>query len=652
MKFRTPVLHLLLCMLLFLAKDLRAGENQPVITDQGIVEWTVESRTSYNDPFNDVDIDVIFQLKGKSWKVPMFWRGSNRWTVRFAPPTWGEYAYRLESSDQKNPDLNGHAGTIKIQAYGGNNSLLKKGMIRVSTNRRYFEHSDGTPFYWLGDTWYSGLSDRIDWEGFKQLTVDRKAKGFTVVMVSVMPPSNEEIAPIDPGFSNEGGAIWDPEFKRINPAFFDYADRRVQNLVNHGIAPAIVGAWRQVLAQMGVPKMKKHWRYIIARYGAYPVFWVTGGELYDPPASRRLPGLPYGATIFELHSPGWTEVARYIKTTDPYHHPLTAHEIDPPYDNPLQDEFLTDFDLFQAGHRGWASIATEVALLNKHYARINMTKPLVIGEIGYEGLNGANLEDYQRAAFWLAMLNGAAGFTFGNISIVAAYSAEKPWPRIKYSQYSWKEGMNFRGATQVALGATLLKTYQWWKIVPHPEWVTPNGTTLLEPNENISGFNIDLIAALTRENPPENDELPLGEWHEKRGNIFLPYAAGVAREVRFIYLPYFGFKSYPEIVVKGLEPDVEYFAYYWEPALGIKIDLGIVSHGELNITQVNQEICDPQGGFRGKLQGSRWGEDRQHQQKVSRGAYQPARPPSGGDWLLVLEAKKNPAFETRACTSN
>ena len=40
------------------------------------------------------------------------------------------------------------------------------------------------------------------------------------------------------GSRNEGGPVWDPEFKRINPEYFDYADRRVRHLVDSGIVPA------------------------------------------------------------------------------------------------------------------------------------------------------------------------------------------------------------------------------------------------------------------------------------------------------------------------------------------------------------------------------------------------------------------------------
>jgi hypothetical protein len=636
---------LCLAALLVARGAMGADDERPTITDKGILEWTVESQRIYADPFNDVDVDVVFQLKGQTWRVPTFWRGANRWTVRFAASTPGDYTYRLESSDKANPDLNGHAGKVTIPAYGGSNSFLKRGPIRVSANKRYFEQADGTPFYWLGDLWYAGFSDRISWEGFQRLTVDRKAKGFTVVELAAMTCSNEEQAPIDAGFSNEGGAVWDSKFERINPKYFDYADRRVQYLIDNEMAPAIIGAWRQVMMQMGVAKMKKHWRYIIARYGAYPVFWITGGEVYDPPASQRHPGLPYGATIHDLSSPGWTEVARYIREVDPYHHPLSVHEIDPPFDSALQDESLTDFDLFQAGHRGWPSIATEVALLNKHYARKTVTKPLVVGEIGFEKFGGSNFEDYQRAAFWLAMLNGAAGFSYGTVSTVAGYSVDKLLPRVKYSQYTWEESMHFPGSTQVGLGAKLLRQHSWWKMAPHPEWVTPRGTTLLEPNQTVSGFDIDLIAALAQSNPPPDDDLPLGEWHNRHGNFRLPYAAGIPGEFRIVYLPYFGLKTYPAPTVNGLEPGVKYHAYYWEPALGIKVDLGVVERGlgheagKVDIAHMERKLNDAQGEYRGELRGTVWDDYGTHQRIVG-DTYESERPPSSGDWLLVLETER------------
>jgi hypothetical protein len=542
-----------------------------------MAEWTIESKKTYADPFNDVDLDVIFERSGQSWRVPAFWRGDSRWTVRFAPPEPGEYTYRLESTDRSNPDLNGRAGKVTITPYQGTNPLLLHGMLRISPNKRYFEHADGTPFYWLGDTWWTGLSDRLSWDGFQKLTADRKAKGFTVVQIVAGLVPIEEQAPSDPGYHNEGGYVWDQGFHRINPRYFDMADRRIEHLIGAGIAPAIVGAWSEKLGEMGKSKLEKHWRYVIARYGCDPVFWILGGEVFDPtPELASKAGLT-ADMLKELG--GWTEIARYIRDTDPMHHPLTVHEdVDvASIDNlPLQDESVTDFQLFQPSHFSSSSLALEISQLNTHYARTAVTKPLVVGEIGYERLGETHLEDFQRMAFWLGMLNGAAGHTYGANGTWESYTSDKPFQRLKWSLLTWEEGMNLPGSYQVGLGAKLLQQYPWWLFAPHPEWVTPHGTTLLEARRDgvnhfhadLSGILHDAMASWTKWESTES------EWSKAHGEFHLPYAAGIPGQVRFIYMPYFGLIPPPAPTILGLESDVKYHAYFWDPSLGVKFDLG------------------------------------------------------------------------------
>jgi hypothetical protein len=69
----------------------------------------------------------------------------------------------------------------------------------------------------------------------------------------------------------------------VNPEYFEYADRRIRHLVDNGIMPAIVGAWGRGRLRrhgvIGVAGLKRHWRHLVARYGAYPVCWMLGGEI-------------------------------------------------------------------------------------------------------------------------------------------------------------------------------------------------------------------------------------------------------------------------------------------------------------------------------------------------------------------------------------
>ena len=39
-----------------------------------------------------------------------------------------------------------------------------------------------------------------------------------------------------------------------------------------------------------------------------------------------------------------------------------------------------------------------------------------------------------------------------------------------YDWTTWKEGMNYPGATQLGIGKKLLEQYPWWRFEPHPEW--------------------------------------------------------------------------------------------------------------------------------------------------------------------------------------
>ena len=78
-----------------------------------------------------MDVDVVFERNGKRWRVPTFWNGGNKWTVRFAPPAAGIYRYRVESTDKTNTDLNNQAGQVAITPYSGTNPLFGKGPLRV-----------------------------------------------------------------------------------------------------------------------------------------------------------------------------------------------------------------------------------------------------------------------------------------------------------------------------------------------------------------------------------------------------------------------------------------------------------------------------------------------------------------------------------------
>lgn len=54
------------------------------------------------------------------------------------------------------------------------------GPLRVSSNQRYLQHRDGTPFLWLGDTAWA-LFCKLNREDVRIDLDDRQGKGFTVI---------------------------------------------------------------------------------------------------------------------------------------------------------------------------------------------------------------------------------------------------------------------------------------------------------------------------------------------------------------------------------------------------------------------------------------------------------------------------------------
>lgn len=61
--------------------------NQILSTQCQPTEWLYLSTKSYNDPFNDIELDVILtHADGLSWRVPAYWAGGNEWRIRFAAP--------------------------------------------------------------------------------------------------------------------------------------------------------------------------------------------------------------------------------------------------------------------------------------------------------------------------------------------------------------------------------------------------------------------------------------------------------------------------------------------------------------------------------------------------------------------------------------
>jgi hypothetical protein len=433
------------------------------------VEFDFIAGTTRSD-ISDIAVDVVFNGPAGEFRVPAFWAGGDAFRVRFAAPELGRYAYRTICSNADDSGLHGQTGELQIEPYDGDNPLYQHGRLRVAQNHRTLEHADGTPFFWLGDTWWMGLTKRLDWpNGFASLAADRVAKGFNLIQIVAgpLPDFDAEDATWHPQQANEAGWPWERDWARINPEFYNLADQRIAHLVEHGLVPCIVGMWGFYLPFMGVGKVKQHWRNLVARYGAYPVVWCVAGEVKMPTYSHH--GIPGARQTegAELEA-GWTEVARYLREIDPYHHLVTVHPTGGASGrNMLPDESLIDIDMLQTSHGGHMVLGRTVEVTSAANAR-EPRMPVVNGEPCYEGIMGTAWQEMQRFVFWTSVMSGSAGHTYGAQGIWAMSSRDEPFvgSTMNWGDGFWQDVMHYHGSAQVGLGRRFLERYPWWLFEP------------------------------------------------------------------------------------------------------------------------------------------------------------------------------------------
>lgn len=511
-------------------------------TQNTVSEWSVSSAKPYRDPFNEVELDFVFRNSGGAhWRVPAFWAGEQDWTIRFAPPEPGSYQFESVCTDTGNSGLHGLKGSLEVEPYRGSNLLYRRGPLRVARDHRHLEHTGGTAFFWLADTWWTGMAKRLRWpDDFQWLTADRVRKGFNVIQIcAAFPPSMPQgpFNPLHPVSEGDGGFPWEKDVSRINPVYWDMADLRIRWLVGQELVPCIFGAWGRHLHGLGTEKMKKHWRYIVARWGAYPVVWSVCGEVNggrQEPPSR------------EEQVRGWVEIARYLREVDPYHRLVTIHPV-PNHASgrkAIGDAPVLDFDMLQTGHPMVRTITLTPPKVRES-ANLNPPLPVLMAEVGYEGVFGESPAYHQRYLFWSSVLSGSlVGYTYGAAGIwevnTEDFVATDTWGRTP-----WREAAQLPGSGQLRYSKELLMEYPWWRLEPHMEWVQPH-------------------------------------WN---GQPFsLPFAAGIPGELRVHYLtqPYMAREhagaNYPTLC--GLEPGVSYGSVLMDPSTGKRYEFPNVRGNE------------------------------------------------------------------------
>jgi hypothetical protein len=283
-------------VVLLAATGLALGASNPPVHVWEKQEITLHARTPFRNPYVDVVVWVDLKGPGFQKRVYGFWDGANDFRVRVLATAPGAWSWKSGSSPLDS-GLGGKTGGFTAQPWSEADkaeNTCRRGFLRPTSNGHAFEQADGAPFLLLGDTWWSTASFRFPWTSdddahpmgpqatFKDMVRFRKAEGFnSVAMIAAFPnwandgkPSNLNMNDADRTLvrnawadpktrsakdqHNEGGQPFlfpgrvpgyedvFADIDLINPAYFQYLDKKIDYLNLQGFIPYIETARRDV----------------------------------------------------------------------------------------------------------------------------------------------------------------------------------------------------------------------------------------------------------------------------------------------------------------------------------------------------------------------------------------------------------------------
>lgn len=285
--------------------------------------------------------------------------------------------------------------------------------LEVSANRRFLVTSDGTPFFWLGDTAWCIASlapHEID-----LYLADRAAKGFSLIQINVTTFGRGDYLGRQP-FEGRGPP-WTS--MQMNEAYWAYIDEIVDKIEKRGLYVAIFALWGR---NAGHPDhaffadpARHNYQYGYALGQRYRdrthVVWCASGE-YDTIGVDQTALQP--DEIARLR-----RVAEGIRDGCDSQQLITLHPWAPRSSSEYwhHDDWLS-FNMIQTfGHE------REGLDLVRHDYALEPIKPVLNGEPGYEDrhryLPDKGVMDawHVRLEAYCSLFAGGFGFTYGHVTI-------------------------------------------------------------------------------------------------------------------------------------------------------------------------------------------------------------------------------------------
>ncbi|HXN22573.1 MAG TPA: DUF4038 domain-containing protein [Candidatus Dormibacteraeota bacterium] len=494
-------------------------------------ELTFTSTHTFTNPYTEVIVWVDLSGPNFNKRVYGFWDGGQTFRVRLLATEPGAWKWR-SGSTPTDPGLAGKTGSFVASAWTEEEmqkNPLRRGFLRATPNHHALEQADGTPFFAIGDTWYSVGTNRFRWydddqerplgptAGFKDYVRYRKAQGYNWVnVIAAFPNWMTDGSPwhvvmndrdkttvrsawLEFGtgsaknMDNEGGRPFlfpgkvpgyeqmFPDVDRINPEYFRYVDRKIDYLNEQSFVPFI-----EVSRRDASLCWKKYypWPDSYARFIQYIWSRYQANNTVLSPIHLDI--------ISETVGPEeYTKAIEYVKEKfglPPFGTLLSANANPSTLENWGENSWVT---LHQTGnmreHNNYWYL-TEIFHALAPRPALN-GEPYYSGYVDARGLNGGYRfgapggtekdDQFVRSGMYGSFLSGGfAGHVYGAEGIWGA-DIEALAPIKMWDAFQWRSGSQMRHLRDFAF--SIGKRYQ--ELEPIADLVSPNKTAVLRGYE-------------------------------------------------------------------------------------------------------------------------------------------------------------------------
>ncbi len=341
--------------------------------------------------------------------------------------------------------------------------------LKVSEDGRYLQYSDGTPFFYLGDTAWE-LFHRLNREEADLYLTDRANKGFTVIQGVVLSQVNGMKEPNPYG----DFPLKDQDPSQPLEGYFKHVDYIVNKAEELGLYIGMLPTWGSYWTESGDSKIfdkdnaYSFGQYLGKRYKDKPIIWILGGDTN-----------PHTQTEIDIIE----SMALGLKKGDGGAHLITFHPRGPGLSSDyFHNADWLDFNMVQSSH---GAHDHDNGLFAEHDYALTPPKPTLDGEPRYEtmptGFYFKNMDpkdriddfDSRQAAYW-SLLAGACGHTYGNNNIWQMWTKDREGAI--FPNVPWNEAIHHPGSFQMGHLAKLYNSIPFETLVPAQDFILDGPT--------------------------------------------------------------------------------------------------------------------------------------------------------------------------------